>query len=354
MYIHPPKIEDYNMTKDKPELSIVMPATHPEKWTDIYNSIIASTRRSFELIIVTNRAENFPPWLWNVPNIKVVKDYGSPVRAHNIGASLAEGKFITWIPDDGFFTPHGLEVAIDKLCDMKENKKNILAYKFSENEKSYTDEYYKINYHQSAANGIGSAHIPDNYYILNHVIMYREYYEDLGGFNGLYEGTAMAYIDFSIRAQHDGAIVQLLKGIPILLCTQLQPHEDSHSFIHDAQTTHDEPLYKSIYHESDWREKAEIILDHTSEWKKSPTIWPRKYGHMLKPEDFAYSSMGNLHIKVFMESRERDLLRALQEQADQLAVSKEAAISRQAGMERHLTDMSFEAIMANSEFNENE
>ena len=284
MYLEPPKIKDYNFTKDRPELSVVMPGTFPEKWADIYNSIISSTTKSFELIIVTNNGVHMPLALWIMPNIKIVKDYGSPVRAHSIGASLAEGRLITWIPDDGKFSPYGLDMALDKFNEMAENKKNILTYKFTENEKAYTDEYYKINFHKDAKvedEGIGSKYIPDDYYILNHCIMYRAYYEELGGFDCSYEGTAMAYIDFSIRAQYDGAQVQLLKGMPILICTQFESEDSKHSHIHDAQKLHDEPYYDSIYKQPNWAENIQVKLKQAEEWKKAPIAWPRKYSpHM--------------------------------------------------------------------------
>jgi len=36
----------------KPEISILMPAIRPQNWTKVYESILSSTRRSFELVIV--------------------------------------------------------------------------------------------------------------------------------------------------------------------------------------------------------------------------------------------------------------------------------------------------------------
>ena len=36
----------------KPEISILMPGIRPDRWTSVYNSILESTKREFELIIV--------------------------------------------------------------------------------------------------------------------------------------------------------------------------------------------------------------------------------------------------------------------------------------------------------------
>jgi len=295
MYLQPPKKIDYNIISDKPKLSVLVPGIRPEYWTDIYNSIIGSTSSSFELILITPYPYAIEPALLLAPNFKVIKDYGSPVRAHAIGAAIAEGELITWISDDGFFVPYGLETALARLDKMGNDIKNIVTYKFTENEKVYTDEYYKINFHKDKeGNGIGSEHIPDDYFILNSAIMYREYYDQLGGINCDYECTALAYTDLAIRAQADDANVQLLEGIPILMCTQ-QNDNESHGIIHDAQITHDEPLYNKTYKKATWKEELQINLDVKSQWKKADTLWSRKWKSQFESTDtpYAYLPLGD-------------------------------------------------------------
>ena len=304
MYMRPPTHEEYDMTRDKPELSVILPGIHPHKWTKVYNSIMGATSRPFELILVTPLGATVPPWFWYSPNIKIVKDYGSPVRAHAIGASLAEGKLITCIPDDGKFVSSGLDAAIDKLYAMGTDHKNIVTYKFTENEKVYTDEYYKINFHKGEdGEGIGSEYISDDYYILNHCVMYRDYYEKLGGIDCSYEGTAIAYIDFSIRAQYDGALVQLLEGIPILNCSQFTEGDHRHSDIEKAQKEHDEPVYKERYKTPNWREKMTTKLS-VFNWKESPLLWPRKYKPIIEQSGakYAYFNIGDKLVKRFFDS----------------------------------------------------
>ena len=294
MYLTPPKKTDYDMTSDKPRLSVIVPGIRPEYWTDIYNSIMGSTSSSFELILVTPHPYAIEPALVLAPNFKVIKDYGCPVRAQSIGAAAAEGELITWISDDGFFVPHGLESALKKFDSMTPNKKNIITYKYSEGEKSYSDEYFTINFHRGAnGEGIASDYIPDDYLILNNAIMYREYYDELGGLNCNYEATAIALADFSIRAQADGAIVKLLEGIPILLCKQ-DNNNTTHGHVRDAQINHDEPLYDKTYKKPTWRQELQIKLDVKSEWKKSGTIWDRKYRSLLDslPEPYVYQPIG--------------------------------------------------------------
>ena len=214
--------------------------------------------------------------------MKIIKDFGSPVRAHCIGASLAEGELITWISDDGLCTPGGLETAIDALYDVEENPKNVVIYKYSEGEKTYIDEYFKISFHRGPnGEGIASEYLPEDWYIFNSPLMYREFYEDLGGLNCSYEATALAMTELGIRAQEEGAIVHLLKGAPIVCNTQDAPLEGSHTHIHNAQESNDEPLYESIYKFPDWRERISLKLDYAAEWKTAPIVWPRKWGPVM-------------------------------------------------------------------------
>ena len=289
MYIKPPTVKEYNMTVDKPELSVIIPGIRVKNWINIYNSIISSTHRSFELIIATPYSSKTPPWFQVIPNVKIIQDLGSPVRAQCRAAAAAEGKLLTWISDDGIFVPHGLDTAIDRFYAMGDEKKNILTYKYSEGEKAYSDEYWKINFHRGPnGEGIGSKYIPDDYCILNNPIMRLDYYYELGGFSCSYEGTAMACADFSNRAQNDGAKVELLKGMPILMCRQ-DNDTAAHSMLNDAQLNHDEPLYDDIYKKPDWQNDPRIQIDHQTEWKKSPTMWSRKYSSAINENVYNYA-----------------------------------------------------------------
>ena len=94
------------------DLSIIMPGIRPQNWDAVYNSILNSTKRTFELIIVS--PFSLTPYLASQGNVKYVKDFGNPTRASCIGATLAEGKYIDpSMADDALF----LENAIDKNLD---------------------------------------------------------------------------------------------------------------------------------------------------------------------------------------------------------------------------------------------
>src|SRR3990167_9472224 len=96
---------------NKPELSIICPSIRPQNLDAIYDSILLSTKREFELII----AGPYPltQKLQGQNNVKYVKDFGSPVRASNIAALLCEGKLFFHTADDALFLPEALDKNIE-------------------------------------------------------------------------------------------------------------------------------------------------------------------------------------------------------------------------------------------------
>src|SRR5690242_5525695 len=115
---------------NKPEISIVIPSIRKENIPSIYKSILSSTKRTFELIICG--PNQLPQELEQYKNIKNIIDYGSPVRASQIAASLCEGKLITWSADDAIFLSDALDKNIDLLYQMGDNDKNIVVSKYFE------------------------------------------------------------------------------------------------------------------------------------------------------------------------------------------------------------------------------
>jgi len=267
---------------DRPKLSILLPGIRSNMWSQLYQSILAScTYTSFELIIVSPHP--LPYMFYNYFNVKYVKDNGNPVRAFNIAAQLAEGEIITWATDDGKFIANGIDLVLEFFEKLGEDKKNVLVWKYTEGGKSYIDEYFKINFHQGPdGEGIASKYLPDNYYAFTTVMMYREFFEEIGGFSSSYEATAMALNDFGIRAQHLGANVELFNLLPIFACSQQEDTTGDHGPVHSAQVQNDEPHYNKLYKQKDWENRVELKIDLSTEWKKSPPVWFRKYEEKFK------------------------------------------------------------------------
>ncbi len=265
---------------NKPLISIVCPAIRPDNWDAIYDSILQSTKRNFELIIVSPYP--LTPKLQALKNVKYVKDFGSPVRASNIGALLAEGELITWTADDAMFIPEALDKNIDLLLSMSFNvnnggstishQKNVVVAKYYEGKNGtekplQPDEYFKVN----GSTWTRSQFIPDSYWLFNVAIMYRAFFEELGGWDADFEATALSHTDFAIRAQFENATVKM-SDFPLLNCDHGQ---SDHSPVEVAQNTNDFPKLKERYSVMNWVHNLKHI--GMNNWKKAPNVWGKRF-----------------------------------------------------------------------------
>ena len=148
------------------DLTVLVSGMRVNLWSGLYESIDKATKKLFEVIFV---GPNFPPIeLQNCPNIKFVRDFGSPSRCKQIGLQLATGTYTTWASDDAPF----LEGAIDKMFDILFKgpyfDKNVVTGKYYEGRQiagsddlHLSDKYYYLNYH----NATRSPYYPDSWLI---------------------------------------------------------------------------------------------------------------------------------------------------------------------------------------------
>jgi len=264
----------------KPEISILMPAIRVHNWDRVYRSIEGSTRRSFELLIVSPYP--LTPFLQEKRNVKYVKDFGSPVRASCIGAMLCEGRFVfPTHADDAFFIKDSIDNNIDFLLAQGSDIKNVVVCKYSESEnlkypeRYHGDEYYKL----TTAVPVNKKYIPDHWLIFNSAFWHREYFDTSGGWDCIFEVCPMAHTDLAIRAQKDGAVATL-SPYPIAICNHMPGTSGDHAPVHYAQTLIDEPLFKQKY--NDGIDHLTIKIDLMN-WKNAPIVWNRRFS-LLKIE----------------------------------------------------------------------
>jgi hypothetical protein len=257
----------------KPEISILMPGIRPERWTSVYSSILESTKREFVLIIVGPYA--LPKELQEAKNVRYCKDFGTPMRAANIAGVLAEGKLIfSLMSDDSIFMPNVLDKAIDYLYEQEFSIKNAVMAFYKEG-KDGTDkdiqslEYFKIN----GSDSTKIYDVPNDWLIFNTVILYREFFDQLGGWDCSFEACPMGLTDFAIRAQKEGAKVFHIEDI-ILDCDHMPGTTGDHAPIHYGQIQHDEPFYKLKYSGGLEGINPCINIDN---WKKADSVWSRRF-----------------------------------------------------------------------------
>ncbi len=156
---------------------------------------------------------------------------------------------------------------------MGDNYKNVAVCPYYEGPNGYSKvrqprEYYLLNYHDSTRTCI-----PDSWYGFNKTILYRKFFEELGGWDCKYEACPMSLADLAIRAQRFGANVQFT-NIPIIDCDWCPVDSGDHSQIFNAQTQFDQPLYKESF--KDGIDHLPIKIDLMN-WKSAPAFWHRRY-----------------------------------------------------------------------------
>jgi hypothetical protein len=272
------------------DLSIIVAGIRNRNWYKLYQSVKRSTKRSFEIIFVgpfplletcnkpkcdatqTNESHLFRTDLKRYSNIKYIRDWGSPNRCAQIGACLAEGKFLTWIADDCLFRENALDNCLNILKDTTESVdySTIICTKYTEGDGVvHNDAYYKLNHAYPP-----SPYISNDWWIFNSAIMYTEYFIHVGGWDCQFEVPCCAHADLAIRAQRNNANVIMLSD-SLCDCSHMPGRTGDHGPVHDAMEEHDLPLYKRI-HTSNLQSNRIIIPAFN--WKKSPRVWERRFG----------------------------------------------------------------------------
>ena len=258
----------------KPELSVLMAGFRMEMWSKVYASILNATSRNFELVIVSPH-ETLPEGLRQYSNVKHYRDFGSVSRAAQLCGILAEGKVLfTLMADDGVFLPNSLDMGLDELYAMGDSIKNIVVGKYLEgqagSEKIHQpNEYYLLNYHEATR-----TNIPDTFCGLNNGLIYREYFEQTGGYKSVeFEVAPLMLADWAIRAQADGANFKFL-DLLFADFNWIPGDAEGHSEVAHAQVDSDEKVYKKMYKKG--YRQIPIKIDQNS-WKQAPSKWARRY-----------------------------------------------------------------------------
>jgi hypothetical protein len=270
----------------KPFISIILPAIRQDRWDDLYDSVLlACGKYTFELIFcgplpLTEK-------LQAIPNVKYAKDLGSPTRASNIACSLAEGLLITWIADDCLMIEDSIDKNIDLLLSMGDDIKNVVIQKYYEAGNITKDEYLVINNSRNF-----SPYFSNSWVGFNNPIMYRKYYELLGGLDAYFDACPTAHNDLAVRAQAQGAIVKISQ-FPFLNCGWMEGGTGDHKAIYLSQEQVDEPKFRQRYHNPQWiYSDLNIPIDN---WKLSQSIWnvrfkngvPKTYQSILDENELA-------------------------------------------------------------------
>lgn len=248
-----------------------MPAIRPQNWVGVYESILKATKNTFELIIVSPFP--CPKELENVSNIKLIKDYGSPVRASQIALNFVEGKYTyPTHSDDSLFIENAIDKNMEFLLSKGDNYKNVVMAKYSESasyshpERYQDDNYYKlVNAYQT-----NPQFVNPEWLIYNSVFMHTSYILEMGGWDCSFQACPYSHADLAIRCQSDGAFTYLSPHA-VAICDHGQ---NDHKPIEISQVYEDAPLFHNRYNKIIDKSKNKIELTN---WKNSQSVWSKRF-----------------------------------------------------------------------------
>lgn len=253
------------------DLTVLCPGIRTNNWEKLYNSIVDAYKGDWEIIFIS--PYELPDKLKMIKknNIKLIKDWGSPIRCQQRGLCSSEGKYITWAADDGVFLPGSLDVAFSKVEG--KNYKTIIMGKYTEGSGNtlpmLNNYYYYLNNHDSCK----LPFVPPDSLMLNVGIVSYQLLKELGGWDCQFEVCPMAYNDFAIRAKKYGAEF-IIQDELMFKCSHMPGHEGDHGPIHDAQMWHDHPIFTLRYAGVN---EPEMIISMDN-WELSPERWVRRFG----------------------------------------------------------------------------
>jgi hypothetical protein len=261
------------------KLSIYTPAIRVENWVAVCNNIRgATTLPSSEYEIIFISPYDLPDELQNVPNVRLIKDWGAPTRCCQLGLLAAKGEYVYPWADDALFDEgvFGLDIALEII---PKHKKGIAILKYLEGTPKFkngeripfgweTDSFYYFRKYKKQ-----HPFVPRHYLLLLSYMARRDFLIEIGGWDCEFEHHGVALVDLSIRLQNDGA--EVVMGPKALEMGHLQ---SDHEPVSQAFLEHDIPLLKEIYDNSSGprfninRTKIDI-----NNWKNVPEVWERRF-----------------------------------------------------------------------------
>lgn len=256
------------------DLSVLIPSIRSHLLEGVYNSIEKSFHGSWEMIIVSPYP--LPKALEGKDNILYIKDAGTPIRARQIGLVNARGLYICYAADDVEFYPEVLDMAFKKLEG--EDYKTVILGKYVEGDEvnafMRSDKYYYLSTHDLLRDVMLRIPRGDKYWLINTGLISTQLMKEIGGFDCQFEACAMACVDLSIRLQNYGVKV-VVQQEPFFRSTHLPGVIGDHEPIHNAQVSHDQPMFMYMYLVENSDKRAVIDLDN---WKYAPEWWERRFG----------------------------------------------------------------------------
>lgn len=254
-------------------LSVLVPGIRNELWPIINEHMsFACKRFSWEIIFCGPRP--LPATIQDKINIKYIKDYGTPTRALQLASMFAEGRFLTWIPDDSHLYPDSIDKAIDLLL-AHDPGKDVIGLRYCEGENHSGNEHtHPIHYSNVSTHPDLQAPAVNRNWIAPGIQLWpTSYYKALGGLDCRFEHTNMNLFDLAYRAQMNESRVIMTPWL-VINADWSSTRNAQNSEVIAAFSDNDRPLYWKIWGEGG----RPVAIDPDGEmgWRGCDVVWKRK------------------------------------------------------------------------------
>jgi hypothetical protein len=254
------------------KVSLIVPSIRPDSWNRLFDEMMSSCQKySFELIFVGPKA---PADLHELPNLKFVRDYGSPSRCLQIGSLLAEGEYISWCSDDCQIEPNAFDQAII-LFDEKLTDKDGMIMLYSEGQN------FSGTQHQEKEYWVAHTH-PDlrlpgvkEGWKIAPIFMYKtKTFYEFGGLDCHFEHVNMNTHDLAFAIQAKGGTIEYSPLRVFRFNWNPDSQRPDYAPILNSFVQNDRPRLAALYQNPHASQFREISLNN---WKNQPSKWSRRF-----------------------------------------------------------------------------
>jgi len=257
----------------KYDLSVLMPAIRTHQWLKMYESLKLSCKKhTFQLVLVS--PFDLPSSMKNLDNVKLVQDWGNPVRCSQLGVDHCDSDLIYMSTDDAMFIEDAIDHSLDYYND-KCQQKDILNMRYTEGVNRSGKTMPEGYWHAHSHDDMKLIGIPKNYKFSMQFICSKDYFKKLGGMDCQFEYVVYSLCDFCFRLQADGGIIHD-SPCDVQNCDWYPTVTIDHKPIHEAQTNHDLPIFQKLYSSKENVALDRILLDF-DDWKNTPAQWDRRF-----------------------------------------------------------------------------
>lgn len=254
-----------------PQISLIIPAIRPKLYQGMYDSLLKTWHGTGELIIVSP---------YELPNMKLnprvsvrlIKDFGCPSRALQLGAIVAQADLLSFFTDDCIFDSDTMNKAY-RTYQKANNYKTVVVCKYTESDHyskwMLTPWYYHAWYHAD----FHHFNIPFHFKLFMNGLLSKKVFMEVGGFDCKYESMAYTYNDLSMRLQFYGCNFVIEKD-RLDHCSWQDGGSSDHGPVARACIEHDMPLFRGVYWAKHFEPQIKIDINN---WKHSAARWPRRF-----------------------------------------------------------------------------